>query len=807
MKRPILVITIGFILGIIMGLYIKNIALLIFINIFILMLKIIKMKKVSRVINLIFPYTFILTVILSSTIGFMYIIKLEKIYGQLYNNNFNGKFIGTVVSSKIDKEYYYRYKIKVENTKYKNYYIFFNVNKNYNRFFNFGDKIVFSGEFEAPVRARNYKGFDYREYLKTIKVFGTVKSDGNIKLVKSNNINIISRFANNAKEKIILNSRSILPENTCKIFLGILLGYTDEIDNDIKADFSNSSLSHLLAVSGMHISYIVLGLTYILTRLNIHKTINKIATSIFLIFFLYITGFTSSVVRAVVMGILFIMQSVFKRKNDISTSIAISALLMLIENPYRIKSIGFILSYLATIGIIVFTIKNNKNSKQLIKTSKKNIMIAKVKQLILISTYAQIVTLPITIYYFSSISLTFLIANLIAGNIIGIITIGGFILIIISFISINLASIYAKIYNLFLNILLKTTQIISKIPISKIYVVIPNIALIIIYYISIFLLIYYYKIKNKDNKRYLEKKIIKKVIHIKKYIKLNIKKIILFIIILSVIPLILRFIPKDLKIYFIDVGQGDSTLIVTPFGKKVMIDSGGSENSNSFNVGEKVLLPYLLNRKIRTLDYIVISHFDSDHCKGFESILKNIKVNNIVVSKQIYQSENFNNIIQIAKENRIRLIVVKAGDNIRFDKFTSLKILYPTNNLKFNDLNNNSILAKLNYKYINMLFTGDIEKEAEKYIVNNLSIDLKSEILKISHHGSNTSTTKEFLERVNPKIALIGVGEKNSFGHPSEEVIKRLKDVKATIYRTDKMGEISIIVDKKGIIKVKTFIE
>ena len=231
-----------------------------------------------------------------------------------------------------------------------------------------------------------------------------------------------------------------------------------------------------------------------------------------------------------------------------------------------------------------------------------------------------------------------------------------------------------------------------------------------------------------------------------------------------------------LKIYFIDVGQGDSTLIVTPSKKTILIDGGGSE---SFDVGEKVLLPYLLDRRIRKIDYIMISHFDTDHCKGIFTVIENLKVKNIIISKQAEKSENYKKFKEIVANKKINIILVKAGDKIKIDKYIYFKILFPTEKLIMqNPLNNNSIVSQLNYKSFKMLFTGDIEEIAEKEILNLQKDKLKSTILKVAHHGSNTSSTQEFINSVKPELALIGVGKNNTFGHPSECVVEKLRDLR-----------------------------
>ena len=196
--------------------------------------------------------------------------------------------------------------------------------------------------------------------------------------------------------------------------------------------------------------------------------------------------------------------------------------------------------------------------------------------------------------------------------------------------------------------------------------------------------------------------------------------------------LISMAIQKDLNIYFIDVGQGDSTLIVTPSNKKILIDSGGADTGN-FDVGKSTLLPYLLDRGITVLDYICISHFDSDHCKGFIYLLNNIKVKNIILSKQYKTTPNFEEIISIANRKKIEVLKVEAGDTLQIDKDVKIKVLSPTNELS-EDINDNSIVMKLEYNNFSCLFTGDISNNVEKDLINTYNKYIESDVLKVAHH-------------------------------------------------------------------------
>jgi len=217
----------------------------------------------------------------------------------------------------------------------------------------------------------------------------------------------------------------------------------------------------------------------------------------------------------------------------------------------------------------------------------------------------------------------------------------------------------------------------------------------------------------------------------------------------------------------------------------------------------------LLDRKINKIDYLIISHFDSDHYAGLTPLIGKIKINNIIISKQSERSIEFEEFIRLAYKYKVNIIIVSAGNRIAVDKETNINILWPNEtSINTTDLNSNSIVATINYKEFKILCTGDVPKDVEKIIIDTYSEEvLKADILKVAHHGSNTSTSFQFLEKVQPKVSLIGVGKGNKFGHPTEEVLQNLEKIGSKIYRTDECGEISILVDKKGRIKIRRFLE
>lgn len=629
----------------------------------------------------------------------------------------------------------------------------------------YGDSLYIEGEFKQPEEARNYKGYNYKQYLKTKRIIGTVELE-KVKILKSSN----GSFIHNIQKYIRDTINGTLTDEEGNLLLAILLGDKDKLSEDIQESFKTSNLSHMLAVSGAHVSYIILGLTYVLQNSIIGKKNGKIVCIIFLLAFMAITNFTPSVTRACIMAILTLFSSIIYRKSDVYTNISVAALITLIFNPYSLLDLGFQLSYGGTIGIIIFIkrIQEKKSNSKVINY---------IKQMALVSIYANIIIIPIMMYHFNTVSFTFIISNIMASPILGIIVITGFLFIITSITVKPLTRLIAIFIKPILSILIKISQICSKLPFSNILVVTPYMFNVISYYAIIL-----YCIKSKKNNKC--------------------KIIICLLIVLILINFIIYIFPQKLRIFFIDVGQGDSTLIITPDKKTVLIDGGGSD---SFDVGEKVLLPYLLDRRILKVDYVLISHFDTDHCGGILTIMEKVKVKNIIISEQAEHSENYERFKKLMIHKKIRLIEVKKGDKIKIGRYSEFKILFPTSRLlSENPLNNNSIVAQFNYNNFKMLFTGDIEKLAEQQILKAEKAEIRADILKVAHHGSKTSSIPEFIKAVKPKIALIGVGKNNTFGHPNQQTIKNLENIKCRIYRTDLQGEIIIKIDQKGRMNVKS---
>lgn len=755
MKRPIIIILISYIIGILGGLYTNSIAFFCFTIILAMCLWGIRKinNKYFRFLRRFLKRYTELLILISMTFGFLYTNILEQKYDTIYEAKGEIEEHCIVIAEKDPKEYKDLYKVKIVNSKNSarnGTKLYIRVNKKAN--IEVGDMLLINGTYLEPDVARNERGFNYKEYLKTLEIYGTVEIN-HYKVIKKGRINKLILYTARLKEILKSNISKVIKKAENKnLLIAMILGDTEDLSEELKTDFLNSNLYHILSVSGGQVSNIIIGITILFRLLKIHKKIMDVLCIVILIEFMFLTGLTPSIIRACIMCIISLISGLIIRRYDIANSLGISLLIILINNPFAINSLSVLLSYFGFLGIIVlgsFTIK------EVNKVIKNNIL-RYILNIVISSVAAQIFIFPIILYIFGTISLTFIFSNLLIIPLSTVITIIGL------FIMICPLQIFGFVEPL-IELTINIVGFFSNIGISKIYCIIPNIKEIITYYV---MSLYLYYMLRRDY--------IYKIKHFfRKY-----KKIIVIILLLSIgTSYIYKNIQKDLYINFIDVGQGDSTLITTQFNKKILIDGGGSEFGSTFDVGEKTLLPYLLKKKIHKLDYVIISHFDSDHVGGILTILEELNVKQVLIPKQVEYSENYNKFLDIIKKRNIKIKIVEEGNTINIDKNTYLDILWPEEKqIKDNVLNNNSLIVRLCYKNFKMLFTGDIEEIAEQRLLQKYenTEKLTADILKVAHHGSKSSSIAEFLEKVNPRIALIGVGKNNKFGHPNAGVLDRL---------------------------------
>ena len=748
-------------------------------------------------INLIFLFSIIILLILISIISFVKqwnittaLLFLIIFLIGIFNYNLNSNPIGanhianfiedkklTIICTVLDKEYYpnqekISLKVKVSQIEREDYSIktqgLILVNTYLgNCPYEYGDVLKLKGKLERPIKQKNFGEFDYELYLAREKIFTylNIWQEKDIQKIGEDDSNFLVYFSLSARDKIKEISKQTLPPPYNYLLIGMLLGEKGFIPPNLKEVFAEAGIMHILAVSGLHVGIIAMALFALLSMLKLPNKLKLFTLILILIIYASITGFRPSVLRATIMFILLIGGKLINRNRNLNISLFFAAFLILLLNPLILYDAGFLLSFIVTLFII--------NLSPILQELFYKIVVW-IKNPLAVSTAAWIGIFPLSAYFFSKVSIISIVSNIFIIPLTGIAVILGFVTFFIGLISIYLAGIIANINYLVLNLITLIAKSFSSLPFAFIYVAQPSIMVIALYYLTVFFIIEIFYKKILSHK-------------IKKKTTLIVLSVIFLIIIVQV------FYPADnLKVNFINVGEGDCILIEAPNKINILIDGGGTPQSN-FDVGNKIVIPYLRRKGINKINLLVLTHPHLDHLEGLLPVIREFRVDMVLDSGLICDSSEYKEFLSLILKKGIPYHQAKAGDNFIFSNNLEIFLLNPLYDSDFydeSDFNNASIVVKLFYKNADFLFTGDIEEATEKKLLVWQNI-LQSDILKVGHHGSETSTNLEFLDKVNPSIAVITVG-KNHFGHPSQKIIERLKDRNIQIYRTDENGTIII---------------
>ena len=559
---------------------------------------------------------------------------------------------------------------------------------------------------------------------------------------------------------------------------GLLLADRNEISSETKNYFINSGVMHILAVSGLHTGFIALIFFIFLGRLNLY--LRAVLTIAGLILFMFFTGIPTSVFRAVIMASVLLTAFILNRSTNIYNSLAIAALILLAADPSEIFNAGFQLSFISVLSIAYFFPYFKKILK---RTGIRNKFLRYLFLFAALSLSVQIGTSPIILFYFGKFSLISVLVNLAVIPLTGVIIGTGITTLAVFPLSVWTASVYAAANNMFTDILLTLVKYAGSSAYSFLDVVNYSIKDVLVFYLFVMTGIFLAH-------------------HLKSF---RTATIFLILIIANIYVYSSTGDSQSedndkMKVFMLDVGQGDSFIIKFPGGKSILIDAGSA--SQYFDNGERIILPAMRKLGIEKFDYGFVSHIDVDHYGGFISLIENNKIRRLfkpfpdTLSDKDRRFEKYlkNKNIPVEHYTREKLRIENAEIfilNDGADNFTGK-----------NSLNNSSGIIKIIYGKTSFLFTGDIDKRGENYYVRKYNNFLDSDVLKISHHGSKSGSSAEFIKSVSPDISLISCGIKNRFGHPSGEVVKRLQESGTQIYRTDCEGCIFLQSDGMKISRI-----
>ena len=600
-----------------------------------------------------------------------------------------------------------------------------------------GKTITVKGTLEEPINNTIPNTFNYKKYLYNKNIYYLFAVDS---YVINNDNNIIEK----AKDFLIKRAYNSI---NSEYLLVLVLGDKSLISSDLYNTFQNNGTSHLLAVSGSHITVILLFLSFLLKKL---KEIPKlIIISIILLFFAFVTNNAPAVNRAIYFFIINKINKLYNLKLSNIQVLFITAFILLLIDPFTLYDLGFIYSFCISLGIMYY-------SDKLIG----NFFIATLK----VSIIAFLFSLPISSYINYELNISSILINLVFVPWISYIV---FPVAIITFIF--------PVFNPILSILLSITNYLNNLgEFISIFINIPKMPLIVaVVLFMLFLLM-------KNNKKFL-------------YVVL----IILGLVKLSPI------ISSNYEIYFLDINQGDSAIIITPHQKDViMIDTGGKitfaeeewkKGNKIYNLSDNTI-KFLKSKGITKIDYLITTHGDTDHLGEAINIVNKLNVKNVIFNNDAY--------------NNLELELIKVLDNKNINYYQNIRTLNISNNTLYflNDSlydneNDNSNVIYFNIYNTAFLFMGDASTKVEEDLINKYNLENIS-ILKVGHHGSKTSTSKTFIDYINPLISIISVGRNNRYNHPNSETLDILNT--RIVYRTDINGTIKFSINKNKF-NIKTY--
>lgn len=630
-----------------------------------------------------------------------------------------------------------------------------------------------SGELEKPRPASNENAFDYQEYLRHKGIHWRLKTDEinpHYSVQSSGPVVLIQ----NLRQKGTSHIYGHFPEEMAPLVAALVFGDRTAMAPDLLEAYEDLGIVHLLAISGLHVGMLAGMLFYICLRLQLTREKATNILIFFLPFYSILTGASPSVIRACAMMLIVLLFAKFSRKFKTSPldTICIVFFVYIFMEPNVIYDIGFQLSFFITFSLLLSTPLLSK---------------LRFKPFVLLfctSLIAQLSSVPIMLYHFYEFSLLGIIANIVYVPLFSIIILPVFLM----------AFLLHLLFGSFMDpVLLLLDDIVSMINgFTKIFSNLPFSVIILGRPLPILLFLYFITIPFTLSR--LEK-----------------AKSVGRIALLLLMPLTIMFFQYGSNHYcatgevtMIDVGQGDSILIKLPNNRGTyLIDTGGNlqyeteewkKRRNHFETGEDIVAPFLKSKGITKLDKLILTHGDMDHVGGALALLQSVTINEVVLPYSNEPSGLEENIIKMCQERNIPIYYALQGDNWSTAE-TQFYVLAPfSDNMS---RNNQSIVIYAHLGGLNWLFTGDLETKGEALLMAYYP-SLEADVLKIGHHGSNTSTSDEFLDFLKPKTALISAGVKNRFGHPQQEVINRLQQRHIQIYRTDHDGAVSYSFGSKG---------
>lgn len=581
------------------------------------------------------------------------------------------------------------------------------------------------------------------------------------------------------KTEMMNRCEKIYQDEEAGILEAMLFGEKSELSGDIKELYQAAGISHVLAISGLHISLLALAVAGILRRLGFPMPVWVILSVGVLAGYGILIGQPTTAVRALLM--FFVLQGarLLGRSYDLLSALAFAGILMLLDNPDLILDGGCRLSFCAVIGVGWYVSEKNKIFRSIGEKEKrknrgkggKGSSAGAILENIRAGWYLWLFTLPVMLDTFYQVSVVGILWNLVAIPLLPVIIASGGLGVVLAGWNIFLGSLAGSPAYAMLQLYQEIGNISEKLPVGMWTPGQPSKPVIAGYYLVIFLLVL------------VEKQLIKREKRWKIFPGMELCSMLLLLLLMA------HPWQQREKITFLDVGQGDASLLQSG-GQTLLLDGGSTSQKN---VGTYVILPYIKQQGISCLEAVVLTHTDQDHINGVTEVLEEGKKGWLTVKNLMYPywmegTEQGKQLKKLAEEAGASCRKIRAGDRLTIGKAEAV-VLYPKEQEKIAEPNAGSLVLFWKWEGVRAMFTGDLPEEKERELLQNLPA---CEILQVGHHGSATSTCREFLEQVQPSLAVISCAMKNRYGHPSPDTVDRLKKTGCEIRYTMKSGAITI---------------
>lgn len=692
-----------------------------------------------------------------------------------------------------------------------------------------GDRVALFSKIRAIKNFNNPGGVDYKRFMAFKGVRATAYIAGErLVLVERDTTKGVRRFIDHARRSISNLIESTGPADSTGILKALIIGDENSISPGLWEVFNRAGVSHLLSISGLHIGIVAAAAFLCFTRLLAYcqpllwrawtKKSAVVLSAVPVLVYGLLAGMAPATQRAVIMVVVFLMGFLFEREHDLMNTLALAALLILIIDPPSLFSISFQLSFTAVLAIIYGLSRLQPGWRtDPVGTRKPKFLGIKQKLFYFLaaSLLAIIGTMPLTMLYFNQVSLVGLAANVIIVPLIGnIVVYLGLLGVFLYPLTVSGALLFFKAGAAVLTQSLGLVKFFAGLPYAAVKTVTPTYFEIGLFYLLLWALLNLKLARSVSTEHQNMSSAGRLDQNVKQgkepgwaFSGPRCALIVAMIVILAgsadaVYWLNRRFWHNDLRVTVIDVGQGSANLLELPGGYTMLIDGGGFSDDTIFDIGARIVAPMLWRKKIRTVNTIVLSHPNSDHLNGLIYIAQHFNVENAWTNNQAANTVGYDLFRAAIAKSHVHHPAFKTLPRIHEINGVRFDILYPPVDFAAQskqewrrDLNNNCLVIKVTFGSKSFLFPGDIKARAETELVVAAGNQLKSTVLLAPHHGSKTSSTDPFLDKINPEAVIISSGEKNRFGFPNQPVLDRYRKRRLRIFETARHGAVFMATD------------